>query len=517
MKINLNRGVENMRQNYLSIISVMLLACSAPMKAEAGFFEWLFVPTTAYAPENAEAIPIPPTNLKESAAVLGDIHEAVGIMKIIVQGIKEGKHIGQLPLAEVTRNQLKDQLAKQVGTDLLTGAAVGIVEDYLVDKISKKFGIDSYQVKNVFNTSKNLATGNLSGQIVDSAVLMGQSFLETLDVAMNVLPPKDKLSPNDLNDPYIKFMYALKDGGNAVAAYGEWVKEAKDNSVDKLKAKIDQVMKSQPLAVSQKLAGGADGNAFNQSAQTGANPCTTKNYVCSPILSNVISGINQGSNSHFGASNLYTGWKTANSTPEILPVVNPQNNNNTQQTTGLQQLAQSTNTIAFKSSDWTVISGDPTTHYSFGNSFGPITAPNGGPIAALNNANVQETVMQKVFTIPTGVKQVTVGMMANFVTNEYPVFVGSQYNDKAVIQITTGSGNTYQATLFNKELNSANFSSVGSLPSPMMTTGGQTGFESVNKTIPVANGGQLTITVKTTNVGDTAYPSATLVNSTSVK
>ncbi|WGZ95829.1 MAG: hypothetical protein QJT81_07545 [Candidatus Thiothrix putei] len=51
----------------------------------------------------------------------------------------------------------------------------------------------------------------------------------------------------------------------------------------------------------------------------------------------------------------------------------------------------------------------------------------------------------------------------------------------------------------------------------MGNTGGQTGFENLNKTINVANGGNLTITVKTANIGDTAVPSATLINATSVK
>lgn len=182
-----------------------------------------------------------------------------------------------------------------------------------------------------------------------------------------------------------------------------------------------------------------------------------------------------------------------------------------------KQGALVTNTQAFKSSDWVVTQGDAATNYSIGNSFGTITAPNGGAIAALNNADLAQTVMQKTITIPTGVKQLTVNMMANFVTNEFPQYVGSQFNDRAVIEIKTGSGNVYQATLYNKELNSANFTPVSGLPAPMDLTGGQTGFEKLTKTISVANGGNLTITVKTINVGDTAVPSATLINSTSAK
>lgn len=248
------------------------------------------------------------------------------------------------------------------------------------------------------------------------------------------------------------------------------------------------------------------------------NTCAnSNNYVCTPTLGNVISGITSGSNSHIGSANIYTGWGNNNSNAASTNPNNPSNTSNASLQTGAQQSALVTNTQAFASTGWTLVEGDDATHLAFSNNFGSITAPNNGPIVSLNNAEVQQTTMQRVFTIPTGVKQVTVGMMANFVTNEYPQFVGSQYNDKAVIEIKTGSGNVYQATLFNKELNSANFTPVNGLPIPMETTGGQTGFENIAKTISVANGGKLTITVKTLNVGDTAVPSATLINSTSVK
>lgn len=249
-----------------------------------------------------------------------------------------------------------------------------------------------------------------------------------------------------------------------------------------------------------------------------SDPCVVNNCVCSPALGNIISGINQGQNSHFGSANIYAGWNT---TPDGFTqnpdVTNPNNINNAPQNTGIQQSALVANSSDYSSTGWVVTSGSPSLHYGFGNSYGSITSPNGGAIAALNNANVVSTTMERTFFIPAGVKLVNVGMLANFVTNEYPAWVGSQYNDKATIEIKTGSGNVYQATLFNKELNSANFKTVTGLPSPLSSTGGQTGFEAINKTIPVANGGVLTITVKTTNVGDTAVPSATLVSGTKVK
>jgi hypothetical protein len=248
-----------------------------------------------------------------------------------------------------------------------------------------------------------------------------------------------------------------------------------------------------------------------------SDPCAGFNYVCGATLGNILSGSIQGANSHFGGANLYAGWSASSEGAVFASYGSDGAVDKANQQTGLQQAAQSSNSVAYKSSDWVVVSGNPATHYSIGDSFGVISAPSGGPVAALNNAGVQETVMQKTVDIPTGVKNVTVGMMANFVTNEYPRYVGSEYNDNAVIEIRTGSGNVYQATLFNKELNSANFQAVDGLPAPLENSGGQTGFERLSKSVPVANGGQLTITVKTRNVGDTDVPSATLINSTSVK
>lgn len=239
---------------------------------------------------------------------------------------------------------------------------------------------------------------------------------------------------------------------------------------------------------------------------------------CAPTLPKVMSFTTQGVNSHIGSAQGLLGTFKSGQVNQSVKVYSYAANDKIK--TGAEQVALAQNTQAFDVlQDWTVTEGDQAKHFSIGNSFGSITAPdpNKPTIAALNNADMQQTTMTKVYKVPVGTKQVNVGMLANFVTNEYPEYVGSQYNDKAVIEIKTGSGNVYQATLYNKELNSANFAPVTGLPSPMDSTGGQTGFEAVNKTINVANGGNLTITVKTMNVGDMAVPSATLINATSVK
>ena len=236
---------------------------------------------------------------------------------------------------------------------------------------------------------------------------------------------------------------------------------------------------------------------------TRSEPC----YVCDTNLVNSITSVNQGSNSTIGASSQYaSGDGQVSNTPS-----------NYKQLTGKEQAALSTNSTEYSSSGWALVSGDETRHISSGTSFGSVSLADNSVITALNNAGVESTVMQQTITLPTGVRQVTVDMMANFVTNEYPDFVGSEFNDSALIEVRTGSGNVYQATLFDKQLNSSNFTDVTNLPSPMVSEGGQTGFESIKQVIPVANGGQLQIRVTTTNVGDIKMPSATLVNGTTVK
>jgi|GEM_PF-4704149 len=230
-------------------------------------------------------------------------------------------------------------------------------------------------------------------------------------------------------------------------------------------------------------------------------------------MQNQLSAIINGGASHIGSASLYTGYN--NQQPNAN--VNPNNTNNYQMQTGSQQTASATNTQAFQSSDWVMVTGNLATHTGVGNSFGPITAPDGGQIASLNNANVPYTLMTKDFFVPAGVKQVTLTFNGNFVTNEYPQFVGSQFNDYASVKITSPSGNVTPVTAFNQALNSSNFTTVNGLPSPMDSSGGQTGFKASTATINVAGGGKVTVEVKVANVGDTAVPSAVLLNKITVK
>ncbi len=233
--------------------------------------------------------------------------------------------------------------------------------------------------------------------------------------------------------------------------------------------------------------------------------------ISSALMQNQLTAITQGGSSHIGSAALFIGHHT--STPAVInPIFTASFKNQTAAEQGVYSNSQ-----AYTSSDWIMQSGDPAVHKMVGNSFGPITASNGGEITSLNNANVVSTHMIKEFYLPPGTKTVTLTLNGNFVTNEYPVFVGSQYNDYGVVKLISPSGTTTQVTAFKEVLNSSNFQNVSGLPAPMIATGGQTGFKSSVATIPVAGGGKVIVDVQVHNVGDTAYPSAVLMNNIQLK
>lgn len=230
------------------------------------------------------------------------------------------------------------------------------------------------------------------------------------------------------------------------------------------------------------------------------------------IMQNQLSAITNGGVSHFGSASLYSMVNYVNNKS-----VDPTEINNSPTQSWAEQTAYSTNTQEYISSDWKVTSGNPDIHLSSSGSFGPISSPSGNLLSALNNANSSTVTMTKDIYIPAGVKSLTVTFDGNFVTNEFPQFVGSIYNDSAVVSVHTPSGTVQPVTAFKQELNSANFSAVSGLPEPMYSTGGQTGFKASSATIPVAGGGTASIEVTVSNVGDTAYPSAMLLDNLKTK
>jgi hypothetical protein len=171
-------------------------------------------------------------------------------------------------------------------------------------------------------------------------------------------------------------------------------------------------------------------------------------------------------------------------------------------------------------SDWMVTLGDASIHYSESASYGPIGLPDGGagPIVSLNNAGVPETAMVKTFTMGAGQRVFSLSGFANFVTSEFPRYVGSQYNDTVQVILTTQSGQQIDITdLFTASVNGSNLTSILGAPSPLAgqnagDEAGQTGWRRFLQRLRVAPGSTVTIEVRVQNVSDTALPSALLIN-----
>ncbi len=164
---------------------------------------------------------------------------------------------------------------------------------------------------------------------------------------------------------------------------------------------------------------------------------------------------------------------------------------------------------------WAVIEGNTVNFYE-GDAFGPITAPGGAYIEGLNNSGRFQAVMVKEFKLGDDQRLFSLQGFAKFVTTEFPTYIGSQYNDTTKITLTTPGGQSVTLTgaqLFGASVNSSTFTAVSGLPAPLAgwAGGGETAWQAIFQRLRVAPGGRVRITVTVNNVGDTQFPSATLL------
>lgn len=224
-----------------------------------------------------------------------------------------------------------------------------------------------------------------------------------------------------------------------------------------------------------------------------------------------------GNTSHIGSGQ---GLATGNWRDRYLgqdAATDPYKNQNNAQPTGVY-VAEG----PVEESPWVVTTGVASTHYASGTTFGPITAPDGGNIDSLNNAGMSETVMVKEYTMGADQRYLSLAGIANFVTTEYPNFVGTQYNDEITIIVTTPGGQSATFTLaelYGASVNTSTFSPVSGLPFPMVgpgnvppDSGGQTGWSAFMQRLRVAPGGTVRLEVHVKNAVDTNYPSAGLLS-----
>jgi hypothetical protein len=147
--------------------------------------------------------------------------------------------------------------------------------------------------------------------------------------------------------------------------------------------------------------------------------------------------------------------------------------------------------------------------------------PNLGPLTPVNrkkmgfvssgpdNAQVQTTMEQK-FTIQPGVTSFVLKFNYDFVTEEWPEFVGTSFNDNMRITLVKPDGTTVQLAF--ESVNGSSFTAVSGIDFPGGdTTVGHTGFKSVSMTIPTTAGpGVYRIVVR--DEGDGIYDSNVLID-----
>jgi subtilisin family serine protease len=126
-----------------------------------------------------------------------------------------------------------------------------------------------------------------------------------------------------------------------------------------------------------------------------------------------------------------------------------------------------------------------------------------------DDAQVQTT-LDQVFTVQAGVTSIPLKFDYNFVTEEYPEFVGTAFNDNIRIVLMAPDGT--ERLLAYEEVNSALFTPLNGIDFPGGDlTLGTTGWKTLITTIPVAIGlGKYSIRVR--DEGDGIYDSNLLID-----
>jgi hypothetical protein len=114
------------------------------------------------------------------------------------------------------------------------------------------------------------------------------------------------------------------------------------------------------------------------------------------------------------------------------------------------------------------------------------------------------------FEVQSGVASIPVSFDYNFVTEEYPEFVGTIYDDSLIISLRTPSGSVVQ--LATESVNTSTFIPVGGIDFPGGdTTVGMTGWKPISTTVNVTQGpGAYEIIIQ--DAGDDIYDSVLLID-----
>lgn len=137
------------------------------------------------------------------------------------------------------------------------------------------------------------------------------------------------------------------------------------------------------------------------------------------------------------------------------------------------------------------------------------TGPSGDQVAAT---------LEKTFTIQPGVISIPIKFEYNFVTEEYPEWVGTIFDDALRITLTAPDGT--ETMLVSESVNGSSFTMYTDSPAIDFPGGdntvGQTGWKPASATIPVTQGSG-TYKIKITDAGDDIYDSVVLIDNIRLK
>ena len=145
-------------------------------------------------------------------------------------------------------------------------------------------------------------------------------------------------------------------------------------------------------------------------------------------------------------------------------------------------------------------------------SLGPISPYEGNYMAMISSGSGAvggaSSALEQSFTVPAGATRLTIHY--NFVSEEYPEWVGSQYNDVFNATLHTPDGSREIAF---EEVNSANFQPVSGIPCGSGDcTWGQTGWLTASIDVSQWAGTDDTLTLTVHDVGDTIYDTVVLID-----
>ena len=137
------------------------------------------------------------------------------------------------------------------------------------------------------------------------------------------------------------------------------------------------------------------------------------------------------------------------------------------------------------------------------------TGPSGDQVAAT---------LEQIFTIQPGVTTIPIKFEYNFVTEEYPEWVGTIFDDALRITLTAPDGT--ETVLATESVNGSSFTMYTDSPAIDFPGGdntvGQTGWKPASATIPVTQGSG-TYKIKITDAGDDIYDSVILIDNIRLK